>query len=79
MYAYNNLSSILNVNNVFKPFENPEYSIIQYKLVYCVIQSVSFVFILYRIYGMGLIPLNPADWIAFIDNKIAPRVVVNSS
>jgi hypothetical protein len=79
MYAYNNLSSILSVNNVFKPFENPEYSIIQYKLIYCVIQSISFVFILYRIYGMGLIPLNPADWIAFIDNKIAPSVLVNSS
>lgn len=70
LYAYNNLSTILGVNTVFKPFENHEYSIFHYKLVYIFIQSISFFFILYRISGMGLIPLNPADWISFIPNKI---------
>jgi hypothetical protein len=70
LYAYNNLSSILSVNTVFKPFENHEYSILQYKFIYVFIQSISFCFLLYRISGMGLIPLNPADWIAFIPNKI---------
>jgi hypothetical protein len=79
LYAYNNLTSILGVNNVFKPFENHEYSIIQYKLIYVFIQSISFVFIMYRIYGMGLIPLNPADWIAFIDTKVPQSVLVSHS
>lgn len=77
LYGYNNLSSILNVNNVFKPFENHMYTIFHYKLIYCFIQSISFTFILYRIYGMGLIPLNPADWIAFIDNAIAVKTLIN--
>ena len=76
LYAYNNLTSILSVNNVFSAFENHEHSIIQYKLIYVVIQSISFFFIMYRIYGMGLIPLNPADWIAFIDTKIPVNELV---
>jgi hypothetical protein len=70
MYGYNNLTAILGVNTVFKPFENYEYSILHYKLIYVFIQSISFCFILYRIYGMGLIPLNPADWISFIETKL---------
>jgi hypothetical protein len=70
LYGYNSMTSILNVGNVFKPFESPENSIIQYKLVYVLIQSVTFFFVLYRIYGLGLIPLNPADWISLIDTKL---------
>jgi hypothetical protein len=76
MYGYNSLSSLLSVNNVFKPFENPQYSIIQYKLIYVCFQSISFGFILYRFYGMGLIPLNPADWIAFIENRIPANEIM---
>jgi len=70
--AFNAFNNILNVNNVFKPFENPQFSILQYKFIYAFFQSVSLSFVLYRFYGMGLIPLNPADWISFIDNRI-PR------
>ena len=70
LYGYNSLTSLLNVNEVFKLYEYPEYSIIQYKLIYVSIQSLAFLFILYRIHGMGLIPLNPADWISFLENNI---------
>jgi hypothetical protein len=55
---------------VFKPFENPEYSIWHYKILYVLIQSVVLSFILYKVYGMGLLPLFPADWMALIDHKI---------
>jgi hypothetical protein len=65
------------INIVFKPFENHEYSIWQYKLVYMAIQSVVVIFILYKIHGMGLIPLNPADWISLIDNTIPPNNILN--
>jgi len=58
MYLYNTLSTILNVNNgtyminaVFKVYENHEYSIIQYKLIYVAINSIVLFFVLYRIYG----------------------------
>ena len=70
LYGYNSFSSILNVNNVFKMYENHEYTIIHYKLIYIGIQSFAFLFVMYRIYGMGLIPLNPADWISLIENKL---------
>jgi hypothetical protein len=85
LYAYNSFSSILNVNNgknyfnqllAFKMFENHEYSIIQYKLIYIAFQSLVVAFVLYRIYGMGLIPLNPADWISLIETKIPPTEVI---
>jgi hypothetical protein len=58
-------------------FENHEYTIIHYKLIYVAIQSVVVTFVLYRIYGMGLIPLNPADWISLIENKIPPKEILN--
>ena len=51
-------------------FENPEYSIIQYKAVFILIQSVVIAAILYRVYGMGLLPLNPGDWVSMIETNI---------
>jgi hypothetical protein len=77
LYGYNSLTSIFNVGNVFKPYESPEYSTLYYKLVYVLIQSVTFFFVLYRIYGLGLIPLNPADWVSLIDNKIPSNNMIS--
>lgn len=77
LYAYNSFNSILNVNSAFKMFENHEYTILHYKLVYMAIQSVVVLFVLYRIYGMGLIPLNPADWISLIESKIPENLLIN--
>jgi hypothetical protein len=64
-------------NLVFKPFENHEYSIWQYKLIYMGMQLVVVVFILYKINGMGLLPLNPADWMSLIDNTIPSNKILN--
>lgn len=74
--AFNAFNNILNVNNAFKPFENPQYSILQYKMIYSFFQAISLSFVLYRFYGMGLIPLNPADWISFIDNRIPTNEMI---
>ncbi len=68
---------VILVNIVFKPFENHEYSIWHYKLVYIAIQSIVVVFILYKIHGMGLLPLNPADWVSLIDNSIPRNQILN--
>ena len=51
-------------------FENPEYSIVQYKIIFVAIQSVVVAAILFRIYGMGLLPLNPGDWVSMIETNI---------
>lgn len=50
-------------------FESPEYSILHYKILYMIINCISLTFLLYKVYGMGLIPLNPADWVSILDNK----------
>ncbi len=67
IYANNCFSSMLNVNNVFKQFESPEHSLFIYKIGYVLVQSIVLSVIMYRVYGLGLIPLNAADWINLID------------
>jgi hypothetical protein len=74
--AFNSLNNILNVNTAFKPFENHQYSILQFKIIYVFFQSISLSFVLYKFYGMGLIPLNPADWISFIENRIPKNEMI---
>lgn len=54
----------------FKLYENHEYSIFQYKLIYCFFQALTFTFIMYRIFNLGLLPLNPSDWVSLIENTI---------
>ena len=51
-------------------FENHEHSILLYKIIFVAIQSVVLAAILYRIHGMGLLPLNPGDWISVIETNI---------
>mmetsp|Transcript_5399 Transcript_5399/g.5526 ORF Transcript_5399/g.5526 Transcript_5399/m.5526 type:complete len:159 (-) Transcript_5399:81-557(-) len=77
MYGYNSLNAILNVQNVFKPFENQTYSILQYKLLYVTINIVVFGFVIYRINNMGLLPLSPSDWVNFLDSGLGERTVIN--
>ena len=57
-------------------YENHEFSIFQYKLVYCFFQTLTFTFIMYRIFNLGLLPLNPSDWISMIDNSIPESRVI---
>jgi small-conductance mechanosensitive channel len=68
--AFSAFTSIINVNNAFKRFESPEYSLITYKFAYVILYCISFLLIMYRIYGMGLVPLNPSDWVSLIDNTV---------
>ena len=68
--AFSAFTSIINVNNAFKRFESPEYSLITYKFAYIVLSFISFLLIMYKIYGMGLVPLNPSDWVSLIDNTV---------
>ena len=69
--AFSAFTSIINVNNAFKRFESPEYSLITYKFAYIVLSFISFLLIMYKIYGMGLVPLNPSDWVSLIDNSVS--------
>lgn len=62
----------------FKLYENHEFSILQYKIIYCFFQGITVSFIMYRIFNLGLLPLNPSDWISYIENTIPEsRIVAN--
>lgn len=76
-YAYNAFSSIMNVNNVFKMLENPEYSLFLHKVGYVFLSSISFLIIMYKIYGMGLIPLSPADWANILNIQLPEANIYN--
>ena len=32
---------------------------------------------MYRIYKMGLVPLNPADWVSLIDKNYPEKEIIN--
>ena len=75
--AYNAFSSVLNVNNVFKMLESPEYSLLFHKIAYVCLSLVSVLVIMYKIYQMGLVPLNPADWAGMLHIDIPKRDFIN--
>ena len=74
---YNSFSSIINVNKAFKMFESPELNLIGFKILYVILTSVSFGLLIYKIYGMGLIPLNAADWVGLIDIKLPEKKIID--
>ncbi len=43
--------------------------------MFALINAVVFGFIIYRIYNMGLLPLNPADWIASLSTVIDKKII----
>ncbi len=43
--------------------------------MFALINAVVFSFIIYRIYNMGLLPLNPADWISSLSTVIEEKII----
>lgn len=63
---YNSIKTISNVNMVFKKFESLKEAIWLHKLIYMGINSVPLLIGLYKLYGMGLLPLHPSDYVALV-------------
>lgn len=63
---------------VFKPFENKTYSILQYKLTYILINLITFSFIIYRVNSMGLLPFNVSDWVSSMNHVKYHNNLLNS-
>ena len=76
-YAFNTFTAIFNVNKAYKMLESPEYSLFNYKIAYVFLSMISFFFVMYRIYKMGLVPLNPADWVSLIDKNYPEKEIIN--
>jgi hypothetical protein len=63
---YNSIKTIGGTNEVFKKFDLIKDAIGFYKLIYMGINSVVLLFGLYRLYGMGLLPLHASDYVALV-------------
>ena len=63
---YNSIKTISNVSLVFKKFESLKEAIWLHKLIYAAINSVPLLIGLYKLYGMGLLPLHPSDYVALV-------------
>ena len=57
------ISALMSVGTRFKDFEKEVPQIGFYKLVYFLLNLGIFGFILYKIMGMGLLPIAPADYV----------------
>jgi hypothetical protein len=57
--------------------ESPEYSLFNYKLGYVILSIISFLFVMYRIYKMGLVPLNAADWVSLVDKNYPGKEIID--
>ena len=74
---YNALNTLFNINKAFKMYESPEYSLLQYKILYFILSIIQICLIGYKINKMGFLPLNAADWASFAQHPIQERDVIN--
>lgn len=69
---YNTLKSIGNTNEVFKKYESLKDAVFFYKLIYMAVNGVVLCIGLYKLYGMGLLPLHPADYVDLVPYMKVP-------
>ena len=74
---YNALNTLFNINKAFKKYESPEYSLLQYKILYFILSIIQICLIGYKINKMGFLPLNAADWASFAQQSIKERDIIN--
>ena len=74
---YNALNTLFNINKAFKKYESPEYSLLQYKILYFILSIIQICLIGYKINKMGFLPLNSADWSSFAQQSIKERDIIN--
>ena len=70
------IKSILNIETTFNSLKNEHFSdFLFYKLIYLVINLGVLGFVLYKLYGIGLVPLNPSDYLDILPNQIQSSVI----
>ena len=61
------IRSIMNLDNTFKALKNEHFSDFGfYKLLYILVNVAVLMFVLYKLYGIGLVPLNPSDYLEIL-------------
>ena len=70
------ITAILNSGQVFpKEDEWPQLDVLTPRLLFCVIQAAQFLFGLWKLDGMGLLPAYASDWISSMK---VPQVIESS-
>lgn len=54
------------MDSAFKGLENRGVSLALYKFIYLVAAGTQLAVVLYKLYHIGLLPLNSADWIDLV-------------
>lgn len=67
------INSLINVNDVFKKYESPEYSLLTTKILYCILTIIQLGLLCYRINKMGLLPITAADWVYLTERAIKAK------
>jgi len=63
------IKALMGVNETFKPFYIKGVSLLIYKLVFIGINMGIMTMGMYKLYGIGLLPLSPADHVDWIPKK----------
>jgi Protein of unknown function (DUF1077) len=63
---YNSVKTMSTADEVFKKYETIKDAVTFYKLIYIALNGVVLAFGLYKLYGMGLLPLHAADYVALV-------------
>ena len=70
------IKSILNIENTFNTLQNEYFSdFLFYKLIYVAINIGVLGFVLYKLYGIGLVPLNPSDYLDILPTEVQSTVL----
>ena len=70
------IKSLLNLGTTFNALKNEHYSdFLFYKFIYVVINLGVLGFVLYKLYGIGLVPLNPSDYVEILPKNIQVPIV----
>lgn len=74
----NQIKGIFGVNEKFKVFEQHKFEELSfYKLVYLLVNLAILLFIAYKLFNLGLLPLSPADYVELLPvNNFVERVVL---
>ena len=72
------IRSIMNMENTFNALKNEHFNdFLFYKMMYVLINIGVLMFVLYKLYGIGMVPLNPSDYLEILPNDFQmPRIPV---
>jgi hypothetical protein len=63
---YSPVNAILKSGNSFRPIPGSKVDVLTPRILFCAIHLMGFLFALYRVNMMGLLPTHVSDWLSLI-------------